>query len=267
MSSLCRNVLALVACAITLPVFAVEPLRVCADPDNLPYSHEDRNGFENRIAEIVAAELRRPLEYHWLPQRRGFVRKTISARLCDVWIGVPAEFERVSTTKPYYRSSYVFVTPASDKTPLRSFDDPRLTILKIGVQLIGDDLAATPPGHALASRGAIERVAGYTIDGDVPAGQRIVQSLVAGELDAALVWGPQAGWFAKRAAVPINVDIAKPPSGFPLPFEFDIAMGVRRGDTALRDALQVAIDRRRGDINAVLAEFAVPRTDNTKTVQ
>ena len=267
MSLLCRSFIG-IASVLAIPVVAAQPLRVCADPDNLPYSHEDRSGFENRIAEIVAAELNRPLEYHWLPQRRAFVRKTIGARLCDVWIGVPAEFERVLTTKPYYRSSYVFATPANDKTPLRSFDDPRLPQLRIGVQLIGDDLAATPPGHALAQGGAIEHVVGFTVDGDTPAAQRIVQSLARGELNAALVWGPQAGWFAKRAPVPINIGVAKAPAGFPLPFEFDIAMGVRRGDNALRDALQSAIERRRTEIDAVLAEFAVPRTDTeAKTAQ
>ena len=131
----------------------------------------------------------------------------------------------------------------------------------IGVQLIGNDLAATPPGHALAARGATQRVVGYTVYGDGPAAQRMVESLARGELDAALIWGPQAGWFAQRSAVPMRLVQAAPPPGLPVPFEFAIAMGVRRGDKALRDALDGAIERRRADIDAILAEYAVPRTD------
>src|SRR5436305_15211962 len=152
-------------------------LRVCGDPDNLPYSHEDGSGFENRIAQVVADELKLPLETYWMPLRRGFVRKTLGTDECDVLIGVPADLERVLATRPYYRSTYVFVTRAADTAPLRSFDDQRLTRLRVGVQLVGNDLAATPPGHALAARGATQRVVGYTVYGDGPAAQRMVQSL------------------------------------------------------------------------------------------
>ena len=244
---------------------AAEPLRVCAEPDNFPQSRADGSGFENRIAAIVADELKRPLEYAWTPQLRAFVRKTVGERRCDVWIGVPAGLERALTTAPYYRSTYVFVTPAGDAAPLRSFDDARLPRLRVGVQLIGPEFATTPPGHALARRGAIERVVGYTIGGDAPAAARIVHALEAGRLDAAVVWGPQAGWYARHASTPLEVRPARPPEGLPMPFEFDIAMGVRRGDTALRDALQGAIDRRRADIDRVLDDYAVPRTDREAT--
>jgi mxaJ protein len=257
-------ILLVAAFAVALPVAAQqppEPLRVCADPDNFPQSRADGSGFENRIAAIVADELQRPLEYAWTPQLRAFVRKTVGERRCDVWIGVPADLERLLTTAPYYRSTYVFVTPADDAAPLRSFDDARLPRLRIGVQLIGPEFATTPPGHALAQRGAVERVVGYTIGGEAPAAARIAQALGDGRLDAAIVWGPQVGWYAQRSARPLAVHAAQPPPGFALPFEFDIAMGVRRGDTALRDALQRAIDRRREAIDAVLAEYAVPRID------
>src|SRR5215212_5070449 len=118
-------------------------LRVCADPDNLPLSHEDGSGFENRIAKMVAEEMGAELRYEWLRQIRGYVRKTIGEGRCDVFIGVPKDFERVLTTRPYYRSSYVFVDgPRAEG--LQSFDDPRLRALRVGVQLVGDDLAATP---------------------------------------------------------------------------------------------------------------------------
>jgi len=242
-------------------------LRVCSDPDNLPFSHQNGSGFENKIARLVADDLGVPLRHFWLPQRRGFVRKTLGADECDVLIGVPADFERVLATRPYYRSSYVFVTRASDPKPLRSFDDERLPRMRIGVQLVGNDLAATPPGHALVRRGAVEHVVGFTVYGDGPTAERMVDSLAHGQLDAALVWGPQAGYFAQRSSVPIQIAPAVAPPGLRMPFEFDIAMGVRRSDKALRDALNAAIDHRRKDIDAVLADYGVPRTDLASSAQ
>jgi len=179
-----------------------------------------------------------------------------------VWMGVPAGFERLATTRPYYRSGYAFVSRGADGQPLRSFDDPRLPALRIGVQLIGNDLAATPPGYALARHGAVQKVRGYTIDGgEGPAAQRIVQALADGRLDAALVWGPQAGYFARHAAQPMQLSIAQAPPGMTMPFEFGIAVGVRKGDAPLRDQLQAALDARRAEIDAVLADYGVPRTD------
>jgi len=269
MSSRCLDRIGLVAALLaSVPAAparaeeAAQPLRVCADPDNLPYSRRDGSGFELRIAQLLAAELKRPLEVYWLPQRRGFVRKTVGEDHCDAWMGVPAGFERLLTTRPYYRSGYVFVSRVADAQPLRAFDDPRLPALRIGVQLIGNDLAATPPGHALARRGAVQRVRGYTIDGgDGPAAQRIAQALADGQLDAALVWGPQAGYFAEHAPQPLQVSLAHAPEGMTMPFEFGIAVGVRKGDQALRDALQAALDAHRAEVDAVLAEYAVPRTD------
>jgi quinoprotein dehydrogenase-associated probable ABC transporter substrate-binding protein len=235
-------------------------LRVCADPDNLPYSQQDGSGFENRIAAIVADELHASLQYEWQPLRRGFVRKTIGAGRCDIFIGVPAGFERVLTTRPYYRSSYVFVWRRGDNAP-RSFDDARIAEKRIGVQLVGNDLAATPPGHALASAGAVNNVVGYTIYGDGPAARRMVDALAANDIDSALLWGPQAGYFARRAAVPMELAIARAPAGLHAPFEFAIAMGVARGNAGLRDELDGVLQKRRADIDAVLAQYAVPRTD------
>jgi mxaJ protein len=231
-------------------------LRVCADPDNLPYSHTDETGFENRIARLVADELKAELVYAWHPQQRAFVRKTIGAKLCDVWMGVPSEFERVLTTKPYYRSTYVFVYAPS--RPLTSFDDPELTRLRIGVQLPGDDLAATPPGHALVLRGAVRNVVGFSVYGDRPAAERIADAIARGELQAAVVWGPQAGYFAARKH--LGIAAATPPAGLEkMPFQFSISMGVRNADRALRDELDGAIVRRKSEIDAILAEFSVPR--------
>src|SRR4051812_36069581 len=114
-------------------------LRVCADPNNLPFSNEKGEGFENKIAELIAADMQRPLEYTWWAQRRGFFRNTLRAGTCDVVIGVPVSFELAATTRPYYRSTYVFVTRHDRHLDVRSLDDPVLKDLRIGVQLIGDD--------------------------------------------------------------------------------------------------------------------------------
>ena len=230
-------------------------LRVCAEPDNLPFSHADHSGFENRIASLLAQELDATLVYSWQPQRRAFVRKTLGAGLCDAWMGVPADSERVLTTQPYYRSTYVFVY---GKRALRSFDEPALKELRIGVQLPGNDLAATPPGHALAARGAVKNVIGYPVYGEHPAAQRIVDAVAKGELDAGVVWGPAAAFFARMQS--LTVSKAPPPAELAdLPFEFAIAVGVRRDAPELRDRLDAALARHRSDVERILDDFAVPR--------
>jgi len=239
------------------------PLRVCADPNNLPFSNERREGFENKIAEVLAREMGRKVEYKWWAQRRGFIRNTLRAGACDVVVGVPASFELALTTSPYYRSSYVFVSRKDRHLAIRSFDDPVLRKLKIGVQLIGDDSANTPPAHALTARRIIENVVGYTVYGDYskpnpPA--RIVEAVARGEVDVAVVWGPLAGYFASRQKVALDVVPVSPEIDLPfLPFVYDISMGVRRGDDALREELERVIERRRTEIETILDEYGVPR--------
>jgi mxaJ protein len=256
-----RSAALFAACLLAASGIAARELRVCADPDNLPYSHEDESGFENRIARVVAEEMGAELRYEWWPLRRGFVRKTMGEGVCDVFMGVPHDFERVTTTKPYYRSSYVFVDGPRARD-VESFDDPRLASLTIGVQLVGNDMAATPPGHALASKGHVDNVRGYAVFGDAPAAERMVRALARGELDAALIWGPQAGYFAARSNAPLAIRPASAPAGLEkMPFEFDISIGVKRGNTALRDELDQILERRRAQIDAILAAYHVPRTD------
>jgi mxaJ protein len=238
-----------------------EALRVCADPDNLPYSHEDRSGFENRIAQLLADDFGLPLAYAWLPDRRGFVRKTLGAGLCDVIVGVPVQFERTLNTMPYYRSSFVLVQPAGQPVP-RDFADARLRQWRVGVQLMGDDFATTPPGHALMQAGATSNVVGFPLPGEQPAAARMVQALARGELDAAFVWGPQAGYYVQRAGRPLQLHVLAAPASLPgQPFTFAIAMGVRRGDTQLRDRLDDFLVRRRADIVGILDEYGVPRVE------
>jgi mxaJ protein len=257
------------AALVALPCSAAERmLRVCAEPDNLPLSSAEETGFENRIARVLADDLHATLVYEWQPQRRGFVRKTIGADLCDVWVGVPAGLERLATTRPYYRSRYVFLNRADARQPLHSFADPRLARLRIGVQLIGNDLAATPPALALARAGGIEHVVGYTVyGGRGSVAERISADLAAGRLDAALVWGPQAGYFIDHAPVPLAIAPALAPAGFDMPFEFSIAIGVPKGNAELRRELDDALARRAADIAAILDAYHVPRVpDSTAAV-
>jgi mxaJ protein len=233
-------------------------LRVCADPDNPPYSQRDESGFENRIARLVADDLGMRLSWFWQEQTRGFVRKTMGAGRCELFVGVPAGFDKVLRTRPYYRSTYVAVTRRGAR-PFSGFAPEQLRARRFGVQLIGNDLAASPPGYALAEAGAVDNVTGFLIYGEGPAAKRMVDAVAANTIDVALVWGPQAGWFARRSAVPLEVAPLMPPAGLAMPFEYAIAMGVRKGDTALRKRLDEVLVRRRADIDAILDAYAVPR--------
>ena len=237
-------------------------LRVCADPNNLPFSNQADQGFENRIVQLIAADLGAEVRYTWWAQRRGFVRNTLRAGACDLIPGVPARFDQVATTAPYYRSTYVFVARRDLDPPLESMDDPRLHRLKIGVHLIGDDYANPPPLTALARRGIVRNVAGYSIYGDYrdpnpPAW--LVEAVARGEVDVAIVWGPLGGYFAAREATALRVTrIREPDDGAGVPFVFAIAMGVRPGDSILARQLEAVLDRRRGEIRRILERYGVP---------
>ena len=237
-------------------------LRVCADPNNLPFSNRRREGFENRIAQVIAADLGATVRYTWWPQRRGFIRNTLAARKCDVVMGVPRGVERMLTTKPYYRSSYVFVLRKDRHLDVRSFDDPILRRLRIGVQLVGDDYANTPPVHALSARGIVGNLVGYSLFGDYsqpnpPA--RVIDAVAAGDVDLAVAWGPLAGYFAKHSPVELQVVPVSPAMDPPaLRFVFEISLGVRQGEETLRQELEGALDRRKPAIGRILAEYGVP---------
>ncbi len=240
-------------------------LRVCADPNNLPFSNDRGEGFENRLATMLAADLGTRVEYTWWAQRRGFVRNTLGSDQCDVLMGVPAGFELAATTRPYYRSTYVFVSRRERGLGLRSLDDERLRHLRIGVQMIGDDFSNSPPAHALSARGVVENVIGYSVLGDYsqpnpPA--RVVEAVARGDIDVAVVWGPLAGYFAQRQAVQLELSPVTPEMDTPFrPFAFDISMAVRRGDAERRQLLEDFIVRRRAEIDRLLAEYGVPRAD------
>jgi quinoprotein dehydrogenase-associated probable ABC transporter substrate-binding protein len=243
-------------------------LRVCADPNNLPFSNQRGEGFENKLAELLARDMGERVEYTWWAQRRGFFRNTLKAGACDVVMGVPSGFEMALTTKPYYRSTYVFLSRKDRHLDVKSFDDPILKKIRIGVQIIGDDMSNAPPAHALTRRNIIDNVKGYTLYGDYsqhdpPA--RIVDAVTKGDIDLAIVWGPLAGYFAKQSRVPLNVVPVAPQIDQPfLPFVFDISMGVRRGDQDLRDRVEQILEKRRPEIDRILEDYRVPRVDQEK---
>jgi quinoprotein dehydrogenase-associated probable ABC transporter substrate-binding protein len=237
-------------------------LRVCSDPNNLPFSNQREQGFENRLAQLIGSELKAAVRYTWYPQRRGFIRNTLAAGSCDVIMGIPHGAERVRTTRPYYRSTYVFVSRKDRHLTVRSFDDPTLKKLRIGVQLVGDDYNNTPPVHALSRRGVVGNLVGYSVYGDYsqenpPA--RIIDAVVAETVDIAIAWGPLAGYFAKRSGTDLDIVPVSPAVDPPgLRFTFDISLGVRPDDTALARELQTVLEKRRAGVDSILAEFAVP---------
>src|SRR3954470_17439995 len=262
MSSACRSVpVAIMLVALATSAANARELRVCADPNNLPFSNEHLEGFENKIAALIAEELHADVTYTWWAQRRGFIRNTLKANDCDVVMGVPAHYDPVDTTKPYYRSSYVLVTRADRDLKISSLEDPALRTLKIGVHLIGNDGTNTPPAHALSEMGLTANVQGFMIYGDYrepnpPA--RVIEAVEKGEIDVAAAWGPLAGYEARQSSVPLMINLIDDGEHFaPLRFQFDIAMGVRKGDHALRDKLNAVITESKPEIGALLRDYGV----------
>lgn len=269
-SSLRRTALA-VAAALPMPAGAAdEPrqLRVCADPDNLPFSNQRLEGFENEVAQLIAKDLNATVQYTWMPQRRGFIRQTLKAGHCDLVTGVPSNLEMVLSTEPYYSSTYVFVYKKNRNVRIDSFDDPALRDLKIGLHAIGDDGAGPPPVHALAKRGLVKNVVGFKMQ-DVesvenPQG-RIIEAVATGDIDVAIVWGPFGGYFAKQQPTELEVVPVTPPSDKPaFPYVYDISMGVRHGESSWKAELQGILDRRRSEIRGILEKYGVPLVDSAR---
>jgi quinoprotein dehydrogenase-associated probable ABC transporter substrate-binding protein len=256
--------------ALTLSVFALpataqdteKTFRVCADPNNLPFSNQAGEGFENKLADLIAGSLGEKVTYDWHAQRRGFVRQTLKARRCDVVMGMPTQLDMLETTSPYYRSTYVFVSRTDRHLNIKSIRDPRLRKLKVGVQVIGDDGFNTPPSHALSEQGIVDNLVGFPVYGDYskpnpPA--RIVKAVEKGDVDIAAVWGPLAGYFAMKSPVPLTVTPIAGTEGFkPLIFSYSISLGVRKHDDARKDRLDAVLKEKRPEIVALLARYGIP---------
>lgn len=248
-----------------------EALRVCADPNSLPFSHKNGEGFENRIADILAADLGIPVEYTFFPQRRGFIRSTLRAEhptrpgyKCDLVMGVPAGFELAITTKPYYRSTYALVyvkgrnlDAVATPQDLINLDPELRDQLRIGI------FEQTPAALWLARNGmTLQMVAYPTMAGDPDEypGILIEEELVQNKLDAVILWGPIGGYFAKRITA---VDIAVIPlqSEAGIRFDFAISMAVRFGEGEWKNQLEALIDRNADKIDAVFQEYNTPLLD------
>lgn len=263
MFSASKAVVTLVFLLAASAAFAATPeLRVCADPNNMPFSNVRGQGFENKLAELVAREMGTHVAYTWHAQRSRFFRKTLNAGVCDVVMSVPAKFDEAWPTIPYYSSSYVFISLRDRHLRINSFDDPRLRALRVGVHIVSDD--NLPPAQALISRGMVRNVVGYSIFGhifqDNPSAE-LINGVLQKDIDVAVAWGPLAGYFAKVAPVPLDVTpvcAGKADAG--VPFQFSIAMGVRRGDVALRNKLNRIIERRGKAIRSLLRSYGVPIT-------
>jgi mxaJ protein len=273
--SVCRSLGAVLAVVIlvaaAVPALAAgDVLKICQDPNNLPFSNEKGEGFENRIAELFAQKLGWKLEYFSFPQRMGFIRNTLRFKLpgedyrCDLVIGVPAKWDQVSPTKPYYRSTYALVYPQGGKldgvrtaSDLYALDPKVLHALRIGVY---DRSPATEwlNKHGLADQGVPYRM--MNADPDYYPGQIIANDLASGSIDAAVVWGPIAGYFAKRSTKPKMV-LVPLPSEPGVDFDYEIAMGVRRGEPEWKAKVEGLIDQNRDAIERILREYGVPLLD------
>lgn len=249
----CSCFLGILALAVALPCLGQE-LRVCADPDNLPFSSVQGKGFENELAEMVARELHQQLTYVWQRMGRGFVRDYINQAKCDLLIGVPTNFRMVETTRPYYRSTYVFLVRKDAAYKPSSLDDLALRNLRIGIQALDEQY--TPPGEVLVKRGMQDRLkAFHSVGGDADS---IIRGVLDREVDVALVWGPLAGYSARLTNL-LQVIPMSPESESEIPFTFEISMGVRKGNEPLRSAIDAVLERESGVITGLLDRYGVPQ--------
>jgi mxaJ protein len=234
-------------------------LRVCNDPDNMPFSNQKEEGFENKIAQLIASDWKSRLEYVWYPTRRGYFR-ILNGMYCDLIIQAPGGLDMAGTTAPYYRSGYVFVTRQNGKLrDIKSLADPRLKKARIGVTLLPSD-EQLPPTMALSHYGVVGNLHGYLgwyNDEDRP--EDIVNAVANDSVDVAIVWGPLAGYFAKRSKVPLKIiPLGERDSLADVPFRYNIAMAVRRRDRELRDSLEKTLKKRAPEIQGILKQYGIP---------
>ena len=245
-----------------LSIELVDPkvLRVCADPRNLPFSNEKGEGFENKLAELFAAKLQKKLDYTYFPQAVGFVRVTLGSHRCDVIMGFPQGDDLVQGTNPYYRTSYTIVTKqGSDLGDVTTLEDPRLKGKHIGI------VAGTPPATNMAAAGLMTTAKPYPLMIDTrvdSSAEAMISDLKSGEIDAGVLWGPMAGYYAKQASPPLHLTpLVKETTGPKLVYR--IGMGVRAADQNWKRQLNRLIQDSQPEINKILLDFGVPLLDES----
>lgn len=243
-----------------LSIELVDPkvLRVCADPRNLPFSNEKGEGFENKLAELFAEKLQKKLDYMYFPQATGFVRMTLGAHRCDVIMGFPQGDELVQGTNPYYRTAYALVAKSgSGLDAVNTLDDPRLKGKHIGI------VAGTPPATNMAANGLMVNAKPYPLMIDTrydSSAEAMIGDLKSGTIDAGILWGPMAGFYAKRASPPLHITpLVKETTGPRLTFR--IGMGVRGADQNWKRLLNRLIQENQPAINKILLDYGVPLLD------
>jgi mxaJ protein len=238
------------------PAHAVVPFRICAEPDNLPMSQQvSESGYEIETARLLAKDMGRPLEIKWVAQRdHSYYRQTIGAGACEAIMGVPANFGKLTTTKPLYRTRFFFVSREKKNLP-RSFDDEGLKNMRIGVPATG--LGDTPPALALTQRSLGKNLRTYSIYEP----QKMIDAVADGDLDLAIAWGPFAGWFGNKNGLKIS---PAPEHDGPLPLAFDISVGVRKGDLTLKSRIETAFIHQEAAIQKILENWHVPVMERVK---
>jgi len=232
--------------------------RVCADPNNLPFSNEKAEGFENKIAELLASDLGVPVRYTWYPDSTGFIRSTLNARRCDIIMGTVAGNELVQNSNPYYRSTYALVYRADRGLTVKTLDDPVLKTLKIGA------IAGTPPTTILATEGLLGNLQSYQLVVDTRydhPGEQLVHDVAAGTIDIGMLWGPIAGFYAKQESTPLSV-VALESTNTPMQMDYRITMGVRHNEPEWKRKINNLIRKHQADINKILSDYGVPLLDD-----
>ncbi len=233
-------------------------LRVCADPDDLPFSNEAGQGFENGIAELMAQKLGVPVEYTWYPQSIGFVRNTLRASLCDLIMGVVTADDLVQNTNPYYRSTYVMIVRSEDKDRLAGFGSPDAAQARFGV------IAGSPPADLLLSNGLMGRAQAYNLVVDTRVEKpnlQMLEDLRTGVIDVALMWGPIAGYFIKRDSLPFTMTPLQTDPRSRLRMDFRISMGIRHNEPLWKQQVNTLIRDLQPEINRILLDYGVPLLD------